>query len=81
MPEIRKDAHSGAILFYLTPEEQKTEDVIQENKALKERLDRLEELLLSNNANAPENVSKMAENVNEEPKTKKTRTKKSDATE
>lgn len=45
MPEMIKH-ESGAILFYLTPEEQKAEDVAKEAAELKERVEKLEALLL-----------------------------------
>jgi len=81
MPEMRKDSHSGAILFFLTPEEEKTENVIKENEAMKERLEKLEKLVLSAGVKAPENVPEMTEDLKEEPKSKKSRAKKLDATE
>lgn len=74
MPDIVRHK-SGAILFYLTPEEKKIEDTIKANKELQERLDKLEKLLVSQEAKTAESEPEaVVEPKTSAPKTRKKKT-------
>lgn len=51
MPIIKKDEHSGALIFHLTDEEQSTADLKKElesmKKELSEKISKLDEVLAS----------------------------------